>query len=145
MNVSRIKIFISYSHEDSKWLEKLKKMYTPINNGALWDDSKIQPGMKWKEEIKKALASAKIAVLLVSDNFLSSKFIINDELPPLLEAAEKEGLIIFWIYLTSCMYKRTQIANYKAAHDVSKPLDMLDSPQQNEMLVKICEELDKSI
>lgn len=143
--LQRSGVFISYSHKDKEWLDKFKEMYGIIDENALWDDSKIQTGMKWADEIKKALASAKVAVLLVSQNFLNSNFIAKDELPPLLEAAEKQGLIIFWICLTSCGYKRTQIGKrivqYQAAHDVSQPLDKLSDADQNEVLNKICEEL----
>lgn len=141
----RTGVFISYSHEDKEWLDKFKKMYGRINDDALWDDSKIQPGMKWQDEIEKALASAKVAVLLVSQNFLNSEFIGKNELPPLLEAAGKEGLTIFWICLTSCRYKRTSIAQYQAAHDISQPLDTLELPQQNKVLMEICDKLDELI
>ena len=45
--VSRNKIFISYSHEDSQYLEKLKKHLKPMTRNQIlevWDASKIQPG-----------------------------------------------------------------------------------------------------
>ena len=91
----------------------------------LWDDSKIRPGSNWKEEIKRALARAKVVVILVSPNFLASEFIAQLEFPLLMEAAQKEGLTIFWILVSSWMYEDCGIQLYQAAHDIAKPLDQL--------------------
>ncbi len=107
----------------------------------LWDDNRIPPGAKWGKEIEDALASASIAVLLVSQNFLASHFIAENELPPLLAAAQDEGVTIFWFYLSSCLYEQTQIASYQAAHDISRPLDRLPKSQRQAVLSKACEEL----
>ena len=142
--MTRDKIFVSYSHEDKKLFGEFKKMLAPaIRTGAvhIWDDTMIAPGAKWKEEIEKALAEASIAVLLVSPNFLASNFIANHELPPLLKAAENDGLTIYWIYLSHCLYEQTEIAGYQAAHDISKPLAALTKEKRQAILSETCHRL----
>ncbi|MDJ0704975.1 MAG: TIR domain-containing protein [Leptolyngbyaceae cyanobacterium MO_188.B28] len=143
--LERSLVFISYSHADRAWLTRLQRMLKPlIHNQTIstWDDTKIQPGSLWRDEIKTALEAAKVAVLMVSPNFLASDFIAKHELPPLLNAARKKGLKIIWIYLSPCLYDRTEIVDYQAAHDISVPLEGLNRTAQNHALADICRKID---
>lgn len=136
----RSSAFISYSHKDSKWLEKLQTMLVPLTRGGLkvWSDEQIKPGSRWREEIKMALADAKVAILLVSPHFLASEFINNKELPELFNAAEKDGLRILWIPVEDCLYEHTPIGEYQAVHSPAQPLASLKGAKVNEALKAIC-------
>ena len=144
---ARDQVFISYSHKDKEWLEKLQTMLKPLvrKKLAVWDDTNIKAGAKWKDKIEEALAAAKVAVLLVSPNFLGSDFIAEHELPPLLEAAEKQGLVILWVYVNSCLYDETEIKDYQAAHDISKPLNSLTPAEQDHVLADVCRKIKAAV
>ncbi|MGJ5632248.1 COR domain-containing protein, partial [Nostoc sp. CALU 1950] len=139
-----VEVFISYSHQDQEWLTKLQKHLKPIirnQNLLVWDDTKIQAGAEWSKEIENALAAAKIAVLLVSPNFLASDFIHENELPPLLNAAQAKGLTIIWIPLSSSSYEETEIEKYQSAHPPNQPLDSLNTSEENKAWVNICKKI----
>ncbi|MDZ8027024.1 MAG: COR domain-containing protein [Nostoc sp. DedQUE11] len=146
--ITRNQVFISYSHQDQQWLTKFQKHLKPmIRNQTFvaWDDTKIQPGANWREEIEKALAAAKVAVLLVSPDFLASDFIADNELPPLLDAAEAEGLTIIWIPLTYSGYEETEIEKYQSAHPPNQPLKSLNSAQEDQAWMNICKQIKAAI
>jgi len=132
----RTSAFISYSHKDAKWLDKLQTMLSPLMRGGLkvWSDEKIGAGQHWREEIEAALADAKVAVLLVSPNFLASDFIVNKELPPLLKAAESEGLTILWVPVEDCLYEHTPIGEFQSVHSPAHPLSSLKGAKINKAL-----------
>jgi tetratricopeptide (TPR) repeat protein len=143
---ARNQVFISYSHADNVWLQKLLKMYRPLersNKVTAWADTAIKPGQKWQGEIEKALASAKVAVLLVSANFFNSDFIVNHELP-VLEAAEREGLRVLWVSVGYCLFEKTQIAAYQCTNDPKRPLVSLSPSEQEAALLDICRQIEEA-
>jgi len=110
-------VFVSYSHKDKKWLERLETHLAPLlRKGALiaWSDKQVHAGQQWRKEIEAAILSAQVAVLLVSPDFLASNFIAENELPPLLEGANERGLTVLWVAVSSSFYDEEQFAKYQA-------------------------------
>src|SRR5215831_7001622 len=133
-------VFISYSHKDAKWLEKLKQFLGPLEEQELirvWDDTEIRPGSDWLDEIRKALESARVAVFLVTQNFLASPFIRDKELPALVEAAANRGCLIFWIAVSSSTVEDSLLAKFQGAISPGLPLDLMSEPEQNKVLADI--------
>ncbi len=145
---TRNQVFISYSHEDTQWLKKFKtsmKPYTRDGAMELWDDTRIQPGRQWRDEIEQALQRAKVAVLLVSSCFLESDFIAENELPLLFNAEKEARLTIFWIPVSASSFEETAICHYQAAHDPAKPLDTLEPAPLNAAWVDIAKKLKQAV
>lgn len=100
-------VFISYSHKDETEKEQLVAHLKVLETSGLidlWVDDKIEGGANWQQEIKSNIAQAKVAILLVSANFLTSDFILNKEIPEFLSRRQKEGLIVFPVVAKSCAW-----------------------------------------
>ncbi len=136
----RTHVFVSYSHADEKWLQMLQVHLAPLERTGVvtrWDDTKIAPGKKWREEIARALEAAKVAVLLVSPYFMASRFIAENELPPLLGAAEHEGAVILPVIISPCVMG--PLSEFQAVNSPSKPLVDLSRGDRDRVWVRLVE------
>lgn len=136
---TRTKVFVSYSHKDKDILADVQRHFKPLKTDIeLWDDERIKAGAKWKEEIRQAIKTTKVAILLISTDFLGSEFIATEELPPLLEAAEKEGAVILPLILKPCIFEEMHHLNqYQALNPPSRPLSSMDANEREELLVNM--------
>jgi hypothetical protein len=133
-------LFISYSHQDMKqthWLERLQLYLAPLRREEIvdvWDDSRIDVGSEWLSEIRETLERTSAAILLVGPGFLASKFILEEELPLLLEAARTRGVKIYPLVTGFCSYKQSMLEPYQAFNDPEGPLEALSAAEQNRIL-----------
>lgn len=137
-------IFISYSHKDEKWLNTILtflRPYTRSEKITVWSDHQIQPGANWEAEIKFNLKSCRVAILLVSANFLESDYIVEKEIPFLLKRHKDGELILYWIAISHSAYKTTELANIQSANNPLRPLDELAKPERDKVLVEITEKV----
>lgn len=111
------KIFVCYSHRDKTWRDRFETIAKPLGRAEkiqFWSDKNIKVG-EWQKQIEEAMQGAVAAVLLVSDNFLASDYIVEKELPFLLHAHDTGRLMIVWAYLEPCDILRfPQITRFQA-------------------------------
>ena len=146
---TRTSVFVSYSHKDSEWLSRLKVHLRPLERDLaidIWDDTKITSGSKWRAEIDAALRTARVAILLISADFLASDFIHNNELPPLLSAAEKEGALILPVIVSPSRFLRTEgLRDYQAVNPPSSPLIKMGRAEQEDIFVELTEHIETAM
>lgn len=145
----RNRVFISYSHQDSLWVERIRVHLRPLERDHyidIWDDSRIRSGSRWRDEIRSAIDSSKVAVLVVSADFLASDFITGQELPVLLEAAEKDGAVILPLIVSPSRFASTgSLSLFQAINDPANPLIKMSKGDQEEVLVKLATEIESAL
>src|SRR5215813_1685760 len=105
-------VFISSSHSDKVWLERLRIFLKPFiqQNLQVWLDPYIEAGDDWRREISAALSRSSVGVALVSANFLASDFIYDEELPALLAGVDAGEITLVPIPISASGYKATALA-----------------------------------
>src|SRR6185295_2315447 len=145
----RDQVFISYSHQDKKFMEELLTHLKPyLRSGAVvkaWSDQQIAPGSQWFQHIQMALARTSAAVLLVSPDFLASDFIHEQELGPLLKEAAAGGVKILWVPIHASAYEETPLKHYQAVSSPDVPLGVLGKAERNGAWVQVCKEIKKAV
>ena len=134
-------VFISYSHKDKQYAERLRVHLRPLVRDEkikLWDDSRIAAGQNWKEEIAKALKESQAAVLLISADFLASDFIYKNELPPILQKAEEENTVVLPLILSPCRYnENNDLSRFQAVNDASRTIAEMPEVEQERAFDKL--------
>jgi hypothetical protein len=132
-------VFISYSHRDRGWLDKLSAHLSTIRGSIdLWDDTRIGPGDLWRNQIETALARAKAAVLLVTADFIASEFIGNVELPRLLEAAANGGCRVIPVIVRPCIFERLpELSRFQPVNSPRHPLSALSGHKREQVFVEL--------
>ena len=101
----KLRLFVSYSHDDHKQCELLKPHLSVMEGEGLlswWRDSKLVAGDLWDKEIRREVAEADIIVLLVSISFLNSGYIQSVELAKARERHEQGLAVVVPVLIHEC-------------------------------------------
>jgi len=142
-------VFISYSHKDEAWKDNVvKHLGVLAHDGqlALWDDRRISGGDDWLPEIEKAIHSCSVALLLISADFLTSKFILGKEIPPLLQRREKDGVRVMPVILRPCAWDDVSwLRSIQARPKDGKALTSMTENDAEEALALLAKEVNQLI
>lgn len=117
--------FISYSHADERYLERLHKHMTLLQReGSIetWTDHLVVPGAKLDNEVSRALGRCDLFISLVSPDYLASNYCYEKEFEEALRMAESSHLIILPIILEPCDWLSSPFRQFLALPKDGKPI-----------------------
>ncbi|NJM98010.1 MAG: toll/interleukin-1 receptor domain-containing protein [Phormidesmis sp. RL_2_1] len=142
-------VFLSYSRKDRKWVDRIREILKPLlkeGNISLWYDAEINPGDDWRESIEKSLHTSEIAVLLLSQNYFSSK-LVEGELSLILDKAQQGKLHIFSIVASplASASLETSALLYHPINSLAEPLSDLTHSEQSKVLLRLADAIRQAL
>lgn len=139
VNTKQPKVFLSYSHSDRQWADRLLIHLRAIADKVeVWSDSAITVGESWHREIAKAISTADVAILLVSADYLASEFIASEELPRLLESSAHGRTLILPVMLSPAFLDPdSPLLRFQFVNDLHRPLSELKRSEQDKVFVEV--------
>jgi serine/threonine protein kinase len=135
-------IFISYSHADRKWLDEFQTMLAPAAGLVdVWSDERLRAGDDWQTQLRIALSQARVALLLVTAEFLSSPFIREKELRSILAAANDGALTLFWVPISASLFEYTDLGKMQAACNPSPTLEDMSAAERRNAIATVCRKI----
>jgi hypothetical protein len=120
-----IELFISYSHRDERYCNKLKAHLSNLRRQGIiddWHDRKIIPGQEWATKIDGHINSAKIILLLISADFVASDYCWEIEVARAMERHEAGEATVIPIIIRPTDWTGTPFSKLQALPQNAKPI-----------------------
>ncbi len=104
----RNKLFISYSRDDTRWLDAITRQLAVLQAEGLvsiCDDTKLQVGEDWFQQLHEMMLDARLGLMLISAPFLGSEFVRKEEIPLLFDRHEEGGMKIYPLLVEPCPWE----------------------------------------
>jgi len=145
----RNRLFISYSHEDTKWLKAIKEQLTVLEAEglvSLCDDTQLQVGEDWFGRLNDLMGSARLGLLLISAPFLGSEFVRRSEIPRLFDQHEERGMKLYPLLVRPCPWEQVAwLAKLQLrpqdARRRAKALSAFEGAAREQVLVDVANEI----
>jgi hypothetical protein len=116
-------VFISHSHLDAKWKERFVGVLRS-RGIEVWAESQPRTTNTWDKQTQDAIDNARVAVLLISPQYLVSQAIQGREIPYLV----KQRKPLFPVLIDNCDWQQAQwLSGAEMFQSDGRPLSALDS------------------
>lgn len=109
-NAKKLNFFISYSHKNLRYKEKLLISLEALKqsyNIEPWHDGMIDAGGNIDKNIKSALLKSDVILLLITDNFLASYYCMKIELQKAIEREKQNKCIVIPVMFQESVLSET--------------------------------------
>jgi hypothetical protein len=142
----RNRLFISYSHEDTKWLNAIKAQLAVLEAEGLvstCEDTQLKVGEGWYQQLHEMMLSARLGLLLISAPFLSSTFVREQEVPRLFDRHEEGGMKIYPLLVRPCPWEHVVWLQLRPqdAKGRAKPLSSFVRADREQVLADVANEI----
>jgi hypothetical protein len=120
-----IEVFCSYSHKDDHLREELETHLSILQAHGIidsWHDHAIPAGKEWASQIDERLNSAQIILLLISPDFLASKYCREVEVKRALERHQTGDARVISILLRDVDWHGSPLSKLQALPKDAKPV-----------------------
>lgn len=120
-----MKAFISYSHQDEKYLKRLETHLVQIKREGIlqsWTDNEINVGENLSDTISDELSSSDLFIALISPDYIASNYCYEKEFETALEMLSKKEIIIIPVICEPCDWTNTPFKNLLAVPKDGKPI-----------------------
>lgn len=138
-----IKIFLSYSHNDEKYRIEFDKHLTILKHQGIietWHDRCILPGEEWSNQIDENLRNADIILLLISADYISSKYCYELEMQEALSRHNRNEAVVIPVILRPCLWQGLPFGKLQAATQNGKPVEKY--PTLDDAFLEITQAID---
>jgi TIR domain len=112
-----VNLFFSYSHKDEALRDELDKHLSILKRQGIinvWHDRRINAGAAIDTEISNNLKSAYIILLLISSDFLASKYCYDKEMQHAIKMHEKKEAVVIPVILRPCDWHSAPFGKLRA-------------------------------
>lgn len=131
-------VFFCYSHKDESTRDDLETHCATLKRQGListWHDRRILAGDDWDGKISENLEHADIVLLLVTHNFLDSRYINDVELKRALERHAHGEACVIPVIVDHCDWQESVLGKLQAVPPDGKPIAKY--PNRNEAFVEV--------